>query len=324
MVDTGAGITVLDVGVVAALQTGRAASIHGHGAADEVVEIRQIVPIESMSIGGFEVRGLDAAAFDLSGLRAGIGDQLDGVLGFPTFAGTTLTIDWPKNEIRVSSAPIDDDCALVDVSRPGDWRPVVMIECGDELRPFAIDSGANDYLQVRADWGAPVTAGPLVTSASITIGAVTLSDSVRLGVDMDLCGVTFESPVASMTTMDEGIVGAKLLRYFAASFDQRAGLVQLERGAETPDFIRVQGPWDLGFIPAPDDGRAVIAMVREGSAAEGVLKVGDEIVSINGMAASEFRCARIRATISPPTFTVVVRRDGEQVEVVLPVARALA
>ncbi len=106
LIDTGAGMSLLDSGFASRLTLKSADRIVGRGAGGDINV--DLVRIDSLHIGAFERRNLSCGVTDLSGLHERLGGNIDGVIGFDIFGSGRLIVDYPQRRITFDVPPQDD------------------------------------------------------------------------------------------------------------------------------------------------------------------------------------------------------------------------
>jgi hypothetical protein len=189
-----------------------------------------IVRIESVKIGGAEFRGVDAASRDYNTGQSS--EPIDGILGIGMFADHLLTIDFPKQRLRIApgALPAADDRTIVPASFAR-GVPTIKIRVADTVIDADVDSGSRGAVTLPLSLAptlplaaAPVEAGRARTvSNTLVLYEAALKGSVFLGQN--------ELPNPTLQFAEQfriGNVGAQVLRKFVVTFDQRQGLVRLE------------------------------------------------------------------------------------------------
>jgi len=99
VLDTGASATVVSAEFARANGIQGGASKEGVGAGGKV-QI-SMGSVESLTLGGAEVRNLAVAIMDLDALRAATGAKFDGILGYNFLKQFRVTIDYRKGTLQL-------------------------------------------------------------------------------------------------------------------------------------------------------------------------------------------------------------------------------
>ena len=269
LLDTGFGVCVLDA-VFAARLTSPIVPIRGEaaivGTAQDEVPLTTAVRLGSLVCGELELRGLDAAVVDLSGLAAAHGVELAGILGFPAFFDCLLTLDWPGGSVRVGReglGPVDGETILPLAPSETPW---VVATLGERTLELHVDSGSNETLALpRELTGLEWAFGPIPFSKVTTVtGMQERIPFGRLAGELRLGRYVLRRPIVNLTPSNARL-GAGLLRRFVTSFDQRGRRVRLLREGNVLEFPAWRGH-GAGFLPQGE--HEVVADVVPGSPAE--------------------------------------------------------
>jgi hypothetical protein len=164
--------------------------------------------------------------------------KIDGILGFNLFSEYLLTLDFPSKRVRLERGelPKADGADVLDFESPrgvplvelnvGGHKVKAHIDSGNAVGGFVLPSALVEKLQFAA---APVVVGRARTiSSEVEIKEARLKDSIRLG-RFEYAGPTVVFPSVS----EDANIGAKVLREFVLTFDQKNRRVALKR-QETP------------------------------------------------------------------------------------------
>jgi len=148
-----------------------------------------------------------------------------GTIGFELFRDYLLTLDFPQNELRVTTgelAPPDGRTVLTYVLESG--TPYVDIDVAGRRLRASIDSGSGGGLTLprsfadRLPLRTPLRAAGKVASV---LGQFDLFQGEVAG-DLQIGAFAFQQPVVSFSDLVEvPTVGRSIIRTFAVTFDQR-------------------------------------------------------------------------------------------------------
>ena len=321
IVDTGSSYTVVDRRIAPLLETRDGNSVTLHGSGGESVELTRVARIEWLSLGPMTVHNCRAVVHDLGSFRAGMGAEIDGVIGFPAFRDVLLTLDYPAEQIRVAPGALDPAGALTYVRAPTGDSPSIALELGSDGEVlFEIDSGSNGGLTIAEDCRVEYTSEPVDVGAALTIGGVSVTRKARMAGGFDLAGVRFEQPIVALS---EGLdsIGAEVLRHFSVTFDQRNKLVRFTPGPDTPPVVATDhGILGRGFAVGVVDDRFCVIRVFDDQQSAGLIEEGDIVLAVGGIPVAEIGC-RSSEDLRGDADEIVYRieRDGEILDVTVPI-----
>ncbi|MEO8275441.1 MAG: aspartyl protease family protein [Thermoanaerobaculia bacterium] len=261
--DTGAGATVLDAGLVRELRLKKVGTTKiGDPASPEGLSADQ-VRVPRLEIGGVRLEEFFAVSFDRADLhRPGLSSEgaPRGVLGMPLFRTLQLTIDYPRQKVRISQEPLPEtdgrSIVAFEVADGGTFS--VPVRVGGVDRNMTVDSGSSGGLtfpeELRSELGLAAPAreigrGRTVAGEAVVYGG-TLAGAVELG------EIRLENPdVRFFGRLREGNLGYAFLSHYAISIDQRNRRMRFVPGAaaETPS-IRSPGSASLDALAMKADG----------------------------------------------------------------------
>lgn len=270
----------------------------------------------------------------------------DGLISVPLLRSVVATFDFPGRQLRISNTPLTAASAVaIAPPQPGE-RVTVPLALGDTVVDATLDTRSGfgvivpdsllPHLRALGEAGETIRArGPSL--GDFTLRPIRLADRLEFG------GHAIENPTVFVRNRPGVLLGIPLLEQLVVTLDLRRGRVDftLPAGARLSLDPAAQGaevrprraaapgqgppPVYLGFglIPQPDGGKTVVAVAEGSSAAREGLRDGDQIVSIDGMAAASVNPDVMRAAAAKGVaITVIVLREGRQLEFhVLPHAR---
>ncbi|MEO6462694.1 MAG: aspartyl protease family protein [Candidatus Eisenbacteria bacterium] len=350
LVDTGAGMTAISLELARELDVagGDPLEIVGLGGGTEA----RAALLPAMTVGTFTLAGVRGLVLDLAELRAGLGADLDGILGFSALARYAVTFDFAGGQLELA------ENATARVPGPGGTRiPFVMVAGqvivpvrvdGREEAPFLVDSGAwrtflspevGARLDVPADRRLPGIPSAGADGRAIEADAVRVR-SLRVGT-VEVARPIVLVPAAadaggneawSLVTRSRGVLGADFLRRFRVTIDfprqemtlepARHGAGALPPGAAAaesePSF---SGPGViLGVGSAGEGASGRVRRVLAGSPAEKAgIRVGDRVTAIDGAPTGGVRAEVLRQRLAGPAgsrIRLTVRDSGGRERVV--------
>lgn len=256
--------------------------------------------------------------YDCAPLSAHLGVRIDGVLGFPMFRETLLTLDYPGS--RVLLRPADATAATPGAVIPFDdsrKTPLISLRLGERSFATLIDSGSDAVFSLNPagldlHYALPPRAGPTIG----TIGGDRTQQIGRLGESLALGDYVFERPIVDLT--DElSAIGGGVLKYFAVTFDQARDRVMFHRDSREPIAMGPRRSAGLSFSKTPAYWR-VAGVVPESSAAASGVHLGDLVTRINGEPVAKWdliRYEQLVASAEEIAFTFLTGTSGTEKKV---------
>jgi hypothetical protein len=284
------------------------------------VKLLSPVTLKRLQLGTARFEGVQALVYDLDDLSNHLGVHLDGVLGFPLFRGTLLTLDYlnPRVTITPSGVPM----ALPGVTIPFNNEqntPLIPIQLGEESFIALVDSGSDAALSLNTVGLHPAFQfGPKPGALVATLAGDSLRMTGRLAQPLTIGAYVIENPIVDVT--DElSSIGGGLLRKFAVTFDQKRNQVIFFRPNFDPIKIGPMRSTGLSFTKSAAYWR-VAAVVTESAAEMLGVQTGDLCTRINAEPVSAWpfqRYAELLRTATHITYTFI--NGNEEQQVTLPV-----
>ena len=244
--------------------------------------------------------------YDCAPLSAHLGVKIDGVLGFPLFRETLLTLDYPHG--RVLLQPANTTALVPGTAVPLDdtnKTPLIHVHLGDRTFVALLDSGSDAALGLN-----PVGLDPRFASGPRTggvVGTLTGDHPQQVGRLADTLGLgdfTLPRPIVDLTD-DLSAVGGEILKNFTVTFDQEHDRVIFQRDSHDPIVSPSRRSAGVSFTKTPAYWR--VAGIVPGSPAETAgVQPGDLVTRINGepLAKWDFiRYEQLVATADQIAFT---------------------
>jgi hypothetical protein len=274
--DTGSTITWLSPRLVRAANVAVVSRVPGH---------HEIALMKDVRIGGVRLRNLYAGVDAAS--------EVDGLLGFNSFANDYLTFDFPARALLVSSRPVAlPSQAWIPYVLPRSRVPIIDLSIDGKTLPTLIDTGDDAWAWEATTANlrglqfdhAPVVAENVYNS--VTGFTRTYATSID--------GVLKLGPFASARTavgINDALpvpdIGCDILKQFVVEFDRHKLLVAFQPAFHGTNFL-VPGLLTPGFsISYRHPGRPVSDILPELEPARAGMRQGDRILTIDGTRATD-------------------------------------
>lgn len=285
LIDTGASITLVSPAFAQAYATDQAtvdvppvrvASADGRLITLGAVRLRRL------QLGEARFDHVPALVYDCEALSAHLGVTIDGILGFPLFRDTRLTLDYPRS--RVLIGPADADSLVPGVPVPFDndrHIPLIPVQLGERTFTALVDSGSDGPLHLNPYGLNPVFLyGPKPGATIGTLAGDRLQEIGRLAGSVRLGPYTFVQPIVDLTDALSSI-GGEVLRHFTVTFDQTKNQVSFYRESTAPIFASSRRSAGLSFQKGAAYWK-VVGIVPGSPADELGLQTGDLVIRIDG------------------------------------------
>ena len=286
LIDTGSSVTLVTP-ALAKRYAGRDAPnpnsprVRVTGADGNITELPRS-SLRRIELGDARFDDVDALVYDCAPLSAHLGLRIDGVLGFPLFRETLLTLDYPGQRVLLQparNAPLVPGTVIgFDDARK---TPLINVRVGERSLVALIDSGSDAFFTLNPVGLVPRFAfGPTVGATIGTIAGDRTQSIGRLGESLSLGDYVFHQPIVEMT--DElSAIGGGMLKYFSVSFDQLHDRVTFYRESREPIATAARRSAGVSFNKTPAYWRVAGVVPNSSSAAEGI-QHGDLVTRING------------------------------------------
>ncbi len=269
------------------------------------------VAVRRLELGEARFEDVQALVYDLSTLSAHLGMKIDGILGFPLFRDTILTLDYPGSRILLTPA-----------SEPGltpgsaftfnatSRVPLIPVQVGDRTLLVLIDSGSDGPFNLNPIGLDPSFATPPRPGTAVsTLTGDQVQEVGRLNDALRIGNYALTRPIVHLTDQLSSL-GGEVLRHFAVTFDQARGRVTFYRDSTAPIESPARRSAGLSFAKTPAYWRVDHVIPGSPAAAAGI-KGGDLVVRINGEPVERWDLVRyedVTRTASRIEFTLLEGR----------------
>ncbi|HUL54645.1 MAG TPA: retropepsin-like aspartic protease [Opitutaceae bacterium] len=322
IIDTGSSATLVTPDLAkrfGARARGNQAPVRVLGANGQVKQLNPVT-LKRLDLGSARFEGVAALEHDLADLSNHLGVRIDGILGFPLFRDTLLTLDYVHAEVRIT--PHGVPMALPGVTIPFNNEqntPLIPIQLGAESFIALVDSNSDAALSLNTVGLHPsFQYGPKAGALVATLAGDRLRMVGRLAQPLTLGAYVIENPIVDMT--DElSSIGGGLLRNFAVTFDQKRNQVTFFRPTFDPVKVPPLRSTGLSFTKTAAYWR-VAAVVAESAAEQLGVQGGDLCTRINDEPVSAWPLPRYEELIhSAARITYTFIEGNQEQQVTLPV-----
>ncbi|HWL16097.1 MAG TPA: aspartyl protease family protein [Opitutus sp.] len=310
LVDTGASVTLVSPDLAA-----RYAAKNAPPPTTPIVRVKSAggetalltaVTLRRIQLGGALFENVQALVYDCAAISAHLGVQIDGILGFPLFRETLLTLDYPHSRLVLQRRSAEPFTPGSPIPFNNDRKtPIIPLRLGDQTFVALIDSGSDAVLSLnpvglQPEYAVEPRPGPTIA----TLAGDREQQIGRLARSITIGEYQVEKPVVDLT--DElTSIGGGLLKNFTVTFDQEHNRVTFHRDSTAPIPPAPCRHSGVSFSKNPVYWR--VASVVPGSPAERAeVQRGDLVTRIDGDPVDQWDIARYQAlvaTASEITFT---------------------
>ena len=318
IVDTGSSVTLVTPDLVKRFGGKTPANqspMRVRGANGEVKLLNPVI-LKRLQLGAARFEGVRALTHDLTDLSNHLGLQIDGVLGFPLFRETLLTLDYLHLQVIIT--PYGVPTAEPGVTIPFNNEqntPLIPIQLGAESLIALVDSGSDAPLSLNTVGLHPTFRyGPKPGVLMATLSGDRLGMTGRLAQPLTIGAYVIENPIVNVT--DElSSIGGGLLRNFTVTFDQKRNQVTFFRPNYDAIHLAPARSTGLSFTKIPAYWR-VAAVVTDSAADQLGVQAGDLCTRINDEPVAAWpyqRYAELIRTTERVTYTFISGNDEQKV-----------
>ena len=190
-----------------------------------------VVQIDSLDIGGARFTAVPATSGDMAGRL--MGDRVDGILGFGLFADCLWTLDYPALRMTLTRGGLEEGSDVVPFRDERGIPSVTLRVAGIDV-DADVDAGAMGGISLPDTLVSklPLREAPRVVGHARTVSNEFDIKAAHLDGDVTLGEITFTKPMVEFQPIfPTANVGARILRDFVVTFDQRTHRLRLARSA---------------------------------------------------------------------------------------------
>ena len=291
MVDTGSSVTLVSpaLGEVLKQKERRGTpprTLPVRGANGRQIELPAIT-LRQLALGEAFFDRVPAIVYDFSDLSAHLGLTIDGVIGFPLFRDTLLTLDYPAAQLEISPNPVtltvpvrSPRTSVVSYNRE-QTTPLIPVQMANESFFALVDTGSDGGLVLNPAGLHPrFVHGPRVGLIVSSLHGDNRQLVGRLEQNIVIGTQLVQQPVVDLTDQLSSL-GGELLRHFRLTFDQQRHTLTLVRSTDGPVELPGRRSTGLSFRRFPNYWR-LLAVVPDTPNSRLPVQPGDLCVRING------------------------------------------
>ena len=267
--------------------------------------------LSRLQLEGARFEDVQALVYDFGPLSAHLGIKIDGILGFPLFRETLLTLDYPRSRVVLQRR----DGAIgpgATIAFNNDRKtPIIPVRLGDQTFAALIDSGSDASLSLNPVGLQPAYAIPPRPGAMV--GTLTSDREQRIG---RLAATLMIGPHALLrpvvdVTDELSSLGGGILKNFTVTFDQERSQVTFQRDTADPIPPEPRRSAGLSFTKTPAYWRVASVVPGSPAAAAGI-QPGDLVTRLNGEAVARWDIRRYELLVSTATAIEFTFLNGAQ------------
>jgi hypothetical protein len=291
MIDTGSSVTLVSPAFGEAVKQKERKgapprTLPVRGANGQEAELPAIT-LRELWLGQARFDRVPAIVYDFSDLSAHLGLAIDGVIGYPLFHDTLLTMDYPAAELEIEPNPVVAPppsrlprTSVIAYNREQP-TPLIPVQMGNESFFALIDSGSDGGLALNPSGLHPrFIHGPRVGMIVSSLHGDNRQLVGRLEQNITFGSQLVAQPVVDLTEHLSSL-GGELLRHFRLTFDQQRHTVTLVRDSDGPVEMPGRRSTGLSFRRFPNYWR-LLAVVPDTPNSALPVQPGDLCVRING------------------------------------------
>ena len=239
--------------------------------------------ISRLEIGDARFEDVRVLVHDCRDLSTHLGVKIDGILGFPLFRETILTLDYGRAQLLLqprSASPAIPPGVTIPFNN--EFRtPIIPLKLGEQGIAALIDSGSDAPLSLNlAGLAADFAELPRPGGAVGTLSGDHLQYIGRWRQALRIGDYTVERPIVDVTE-ELSALGGGILRHFTVTFDQERNQVTFYREAPGPVVLPPRRSSGLSFTKHPAYWR-VVSVVPDSPAHAAGVQGGDLVTRIDG------------------------------------------
>jgi predicted aspartyl protease len=299
-------------------------------------ENTEVILVPQLDIQSVHCSGLRMMTDDLAATSRALGVRIDGVVGNDVMRKFTITLDYSAGSVTFGRISVAPHGVPIKLRRIGN-RYFAHSNLDRVPLTFLLDTGTNFSVLSNSGWSklnqdkkvlsvidGVRSSGTLAPSKLVCIHEMTIGHTSYENVAMRVQPPTSDG-FLSNTDVD-GLLGSDFLRQFVVSLDLANDSLYL---SPDPNFRADQDRFStigVQFAKDPTGFFTIMAVWNPSPASEARLKVGDQVLSVNGsntIGMNQEDLSRQLHAESGHKVQVVISSDGDERTVVLTIRNLL-
>ncbi len=325
LLDSGSTISAVDVEFACKFGKVRRGHDVKVGTPSEVVEERTYVDIERGFLDFPKQTGVINAC-DMSNFQAASGNRVDAFIGMDYLRSCVFQFQSGKprfiQRAKFSSDPTATSHILSRQAPASHTTVAIDLKILGQ-REFMMDTGFNDCLSISSDWiKRLLRAGEAVVLQEIVTvdGSGVKNKTLYVIREIQVLGIKMRN--VPVVDSELNLIGLGLMRHLDFSVDFENSVAYVLPSSRSVELFDVDAS---GLRPVfhSDMGLIVRHIVRDSSAEKNNIQAGDQLLKIDGRAASDLAYWEIRRLLSQAGKTIPLKvKSGDQVrDIQLPLRR---
>jgi hypothetical protein len=297
--------------------------VHVRSASGGEIDLESVT-LRRFTLGEASFERVPALIFNFTELSDHLGLAIDGIIGFPVFRDTLLTMDYPGERLVIAPypagplPPVPQSPRVSTIAFNNEQStPLVPIQMGNESFIVLIDSGSDGSLSINPVGLHPrFASGPRIGTLISSLQGDRRQLTGRLNQSVLIGSHTIEKPIVDLTDQLSSI-GGEFLRHFIVTFDQRRNQVTFVRDADGIVTMEPRRSTGLSFARSPVYWR-VLTVIPDTPTAQLTVQAGDLCIRINGELVGKWnydRYATLVKSVDKITYTFLAGTREYDIEV---------
>lgn len=254
--------------------------------------------LRRLELGDARFETVQVLVHDFKELSNHLGVKIDGLLGFPLFRETVLTLDYPKSRLLLQRrrTALLHPGAIIPFNNER-RIPFITLTLGDQPFTALIDSGSDAPLTLNlaglaADFEILPRPGTLIG----TLTGDHLQHVGRWRAPLVIGAYQIPRPIVDVTDAFSSL-GGGILRHFTVTFDQERNRVTFHREQHGQIVLLPKRSSGLSFSKLPAYWR-VVSVVPDSPAERAGVQAGDLVARINDQPVAEWNFIRFEQLVA--------------------------
>lgn len=307
LLDSGAGMPVLDTEAAKDLGLKTVGKFEGHGVGEATQEVN-LVTLSSIRLGDLVIDSVSAATIGLKPLNKYEGMPVEGILGYDIFSRFVVKIDYENQKLTLyepSSFEYEGKGETLPITLESNHPHIKAKIDGQYEGNFVIDCGARTSLSLHTPFVQKhdllaKTGKKLDVFSGIGIGGKVMGKVARVK-SIQIGSFRISAPLTTLASSEKGAfasekidgnIGGGILKRFTVIFDypNKRMILEPNRNFAYEDNLDMAGLW----LTKDNDTTRVDFVIKDSPAAKAGIKEGDLVVKINGQSTKDLLLRDIR------------------------------